>query len=209
MADALDNLEKFFHDQRFMPTLIKVGLIHAQFETIHPFLDGNGRLGRLLITFLLCQKGVLKQPLLYLSYFFKKYRSEYYDRLQAIRDKGDWEGWLKFFLRGMYEVAQEATSTARKIVNLREEHRALVAEKLGRGPAKSLQVLEMLYLRPIISVSSVIEVTGLSYANANKLVKGFCNLGLIVEITGQRRNRRFSYEPYLDLFKEPETERIE
>lgn len=209
MADALDNLERFFHDQRFMPILIKVGLIHAQFETIHPFLDGNGRLGRLLITFLLCQKGVLKQPLLYLSYFFKKYRSEYYDRLQAIRDKGDWEGWLKFFLRGMYEVAQEATSTTRKIVNLREEHRALVAEKLGRGPAKNLQVLEMLYLRPIISVNSVIEVTGLSYANANKLVKDFCGLGLIVEITGQRRNRRFSYEPYLDLFKEPETERNE
>jgi Fic family protein len=209
MAAALDNLEKFFHDQRFMPTLIKVGLIHAQFETIHPFLDGNGRLGRLLITFLLCQKGVLKQPLLYLSYFFKKYRTEYYDRLQAIRDKGDWERWLKFFLRGMYEVAQEATSTARKIVNLREEHRALVAEKLGRGPAKSMQVLEMLYLRPIISVNSVIEVTGLSYANANKLVKDFCDLGIIVEITGQRRNRRFSYEPYLDLFKEPETERIE
>ena len=108
MSEALNNLEKFFHDKKFMPLLIKVGLIHAQFETIHPFLDGNGRIGRLLITFLLCEKGILKLPLLYLSYYFKRYRSEYYDRLQAVRNRGDWEGWLKFFLRGVYEVAKEA-----------------------------------------------------------------------------------------------------
>ena len=204
MGEALDNLEKFFYDERPMPFLIKIGLIHAQFETIHPFLDGNGRLGRLLITFLICQREVLQQPLLYLSYFFKQYRSEYYNRLQAIRDKGDWEGWLKFFLKGVYEIAQEATATARQIVNLREEHRALITERLGRGAAKGLALLEMLFLRPIISVHTAMEITKLSYANANKIVKDLCNLGLLAEFTGQKRNRRFFYEPYLSFFKETE-----
>ena len=118
MIQALDNLEKFLHDSTPIPALLKVGLAHAQFETIHPFLDGNGRTGRLLITFLLCEQNILKRPLLYISHYFKKYRTEYYDRLQAVRDTGNWEGWLKFFLRGVYEVAQEASATARKIVNL-------------------------------------------------------------------------------------------
>jgi Fic family protein len=206
MKEALDNLEKFFHDKQPMPLLIRVGLIHAQFETIHPFLDGNGRIGRLLITFLLCEKGILKLPLLYLSYFFKRHRSEYYDRLQAIRDNGDWEGWLKFFLRGIHEVAKEATETARKIVNLRESHRTLIAEKLGRGASKALLVLEVLYFRPIISVHKVMEATKLTYANANRLVRDLCNLGLLLELTGQKRNRRFSYEPYLSLFRDAESD---
>jgi Fic family protein len=204
MTEALDNLEKFFHDEEPMPLLIKVGLIHAQFETIHPFLDGNGRIGRLLITFLLCEKGILQLPLLYLSYFFKRHRSEYYDHLQAIRDNGNWEGWLRFFLRGTYEVAKEATETARKIVNLREAHRALITEKLGRGASKALLVLEVLYYRPIISVHAVMDATKLSYANANRLVRDLCNLGLLIELTGQKRNRRFSYEPYLSLFRDTE-----
>jgi len=204
MTEALDNLEKFFHDEKPIPLLIKVGLIHAQFETIHPFLDGNGRIGRLLITFLLCEKGILKLPLLYLSYFFKRHRLEYYDRLQAIRDNGDWEGWLKFFLRGVFEVGKEATETARKIVNLREAHRALITEKLRRGASKALMVLETLYFRPIISVQVVMEASKLSYANANRLVRDLCNLTLLEEFTGQRRNRRFSYEPYLSLFKDTE-----
>jgi len=206
MNETLDNLEKFFHDDQPMPLLIKVGLIHAQFETVHPFLDGNGRIGRLLITFLLCEKGILKLPLLYLSYFFKRHRSEYYDRLQAIRDNGDWEGWLKFFLRGIYEVAKEATETARKIVNLREAHRALVTERLGRGASKALLVLEVLYYRPIISVHAAMKATKLSYANTNRLVKDLCNLGLLLELTGQKRNRRFSYEPYLSLFRDTESD---
>lgn len=206
MSEALANLEKFFHDKKFMPLLIKVGLIHAQFETVHPFLDGNGRIGRLLITFLFCEKGILKLPLLYLSYYFKRYRSEYYDRLQAVRDKGDWEGWLKFFLRGVYEVAKEATETARKIVNLREEHRAMIVTKLSRTAPKALLLLEMLYFRPILSVHTVMEARKLTYANANKPIKDLCNLGLLEELTGQRRNRRFSYGPYLALFEDREVE---
>jgi Fic family protein len=112
MHQALDNLEKFLHDTTSFPLLIQCGLVHAQFETIHPFLDGNGRVGRLMITFLLCQRGVLTRPLLYLSHFLKTYRSEYYDRLMAIRTGGDWEEWLKFFLRGVYEVTRQATDVA-------------------------------------------------------------------------------------------------
>jgi Fic family protein len=202
MMDALNDLEKFFYDQKPIPMLVKVGLIHAQFETIHPFLDGNGRLGRLLITFLICQQEVLNRPLLYLSYFFKKYRSEYNNRLQAIRDKGDWENWLKFFLRGVYEVAQEATKKARQIVRLREEHRASISTIMGRGAVNALAVLETLYSNPLISVESVAEATRLSYANANRLVKDLCNAGILEEITGRKRNRRFAYSSYLELFKE-------
>jgi Fic family protein len=205
MQGALDNMEKFLYDKTPMPMLIKVGLIHAQFETIHPFLDGNGRVGRLLITFLLCERGILKRPLLYLSYFFKRYRAEYYDLLQAIRDRGDWEGWLKFFLRGVYEVAQEATETARKIVNLREEHRRIIHQHFGQRTGRALSLLETLFLMPIISVHSVVQITNLTFGNANKLVDQFCKLDLLSEITGQKRNRLFSYNPYLALFKDPET----
>lgn len=204
MMKALSDLEVYIHDDAPMPLLFKVGLIHAQFETIHPFLDGNGRIGRLLITFLLCEKTVLKRPLLYLSHYFKRNRTEYYDRLQAIRDKGDWEGWLKFFLRGVYEVAREATLTARRIVNMREHHREMVTSSLGRGAGRALIVLENLYQRPILSVPWVQQVTNLSYANANNLVKQLSEINILKEITGHKRNRRFSYDPYLALFKDSE-----
>jgi len=206
MHDALDKLEKFLHDEKPMPALLKVGLAHAQFETIHPFLDGNGRVGRLLITFLLCEKRILKRPLLYLSYYFKRNRTDYYDRLQAIRDKGDWEGWLKFFLQGVYEVAQEATATARKIVNLREEHRQLITEHFGRGAGRALMVLEALYHRPIVSVAWVEDLTKLTYANANNVVKQLCDVGLLKESTGGKRNRQFRYDPYLMLFRDVEVD---
>src|SRR5207248_1342279 len=138
MHSALNNLEKFLHSKNPMPYLVRAGIAHAQFETIHPFVDGNGRLGRLLITFMLCEHKILRKPLLYLSYFFKKNRSEYYDRLQAVRDAGQWEQWLKFFLKGVAEVAEEATTTARKIVQLRESHRKLVTDNLGRSTGRAL-----------------------------------------------------------------------
>lgn len=203
MRQALGNLETFLHDETPMPVLLRVGLAHAQFETIHPFLDGNGRIGRLLTTFLLVEKGILKRPLLYLSYYFKKNRSEYYDRLQAVRDRGDWEGWLKFFLRGVHSVAQKATAVARQIVNVRESHREVVTKRLGRGAGRALALLETLYDRPVVSVNRVTEVTGLTFANANTLVKQLSDLGLLSEITGRRRNRVFVYRPYLDLFEDP------
>ncbi len=162
MNRALDNLETFIYTERKMPTLLKVGLVHAQFETIHPFLDGNGRMGRLLITFILCCEGILRKPLLYLSHFFKANRSEYYEYLQKIRDEGDWESWLKFFLQGVFEVAQEATITARKVVQLREKHRNIVGTHLSRlGGA--YQLLEHLYQRPVITVNGAAknEVSGI------------------------------------------------
>lgn len=202
MIQALDNLEKFFHDATPMPALIKVGLAHAQFETIHPFLDGNGRTGRLLITFLLCEQNILRQPLLYISHYFKKHRAEYYDRLQSIRDSGNWEGWLKFFLRGVYEVAQEASATARQIVNMKEAHRQLLLDTMGRRSGNAIALLESLYFKPIFGVEHVELITDLSYPNANTLVKDLCEIGLLQEITGQKRNRAFSYAPYLDVFRD-------
>ncbi|APB32582.1 hypothetical protein GlitD10_0279 [Gloeomargarita lithophora Alchichica-D10] len=202
MRQSLDNLEKFLHSPQPMPTLIKVGLAHAQFETIHPFLDGNGRTGRLLITFLLCEQNILQRPLLYISYYFKKYRAEYYDYLQAVRDSGNWEGWLKFFLRGVYEVAQEATATARKIVNLKEEHRQLVLNRMGRRSGNAIALLESLYFRPIFTVEHAEIITNLSYPNANSLIKNLSDIGLVQEITGQKRNRAFSYAPYLSVFRD-------
>jgi Fic family protein len=132
MHEALENFEKFLHEGAELPPLVHCALVHAQFETIHPFLDGNGRVGRLLITFLLCHRGSLHRPLLYLSAYLKAHRLEYYDRLTAIREKGDWEDWLAFFLRGVAETADEATWTARDILNLRDEHRSRVqAARIG------------------------------------------------------------------------------
>ena len=204
MLTALDELERFIHDDRPIPALIKLGLIHSQFETIHPFLDGNGRMGRLLITFLLCEGDILKQPLLYLSYYFKKHRSEYYDRLQAVRDRGDWEGWLSFFLRGVYEVSREATEVARKVTRLREAHRGLITQRLGMRTSRALTLLESLYKNPYLSVAGIQEVTGLSPSNAGSLAARFIELGILNEATSKRRNRAFVYSEYLDLFEDRE-----
>jgi len=202
MRQALGNFEQFLHQEHPIPALVKLGIAHAQFETIHPFLDGNGRVARLLITFLLCEKAILKRPLLYLSHFLKLYRTEYYDRLQAVRDHGDWEGWLKFFLEGVAQVAEEATVNARRIVKMREDHRQLILNRLGRASAKGLQLLEQLYFRPIVSVPIIMEITGLTFANANGLARLLETVGLLRENTGRKRNRRFSYQLYLDLFQE-------
>ena len=187
-----------------MPTLIRIGLAHAQFETIHPFLDGNGRVGRLLITFLLCERGILGKPVLYLSHYFKRHRAEYYDRLQAVRDTGDWESWLAFFLRGVATVSAEATETARRILALREEHRTLIAAHLGRGTGTGHRVLEHLYEHPIVSVDDVSTFTGITWAAANDLVRRLVEHRVLVEVTGQRRHRRFRYDPYVRLFDEPQ-----
>jgi len=203
MNRALDNLETFIHAEKTLPILLKVGLVHAQFETIHPFLDGNGRMGRLLITFILCHEGILRKPLLYLSHFFKVNRSQYYEHLQKIRDEGDWESWLKFFLRGVSEVAQEATATARKIVQLRENHRNIIATHLSRLGGTN-QLLEHLYQRPVITVNNAAKVTGLSYANANRLVTKFQEYGLLRQMDTYQRNRRFIYADYLAMFSDDE-----
>ena len=200
MRQSLDNLEHFLHDDTGLPILIHCGLAHAQFETIHPFLDGNGRVGRLLITFLLCNRGVLQRPLLYLSHYLKRHRSEYYDRLMAIRNDGDWEGWLRFFLRGVAVTAEEATATARSIIKMREEHRARAHDR-GLG-VNGLGLLDLLYQWPILNVNFAKDRLGISYGTANKLIEEFVNAGFLEEITGGQRNRRFRYVPYLHLFDE-------
>ena len=206
MRDALGALETFIHDGSELPVLIKVALVHAQFETIHPFLDGNGRVGRLLITFLLCETGILKRPLLYLSHYLRRHRSEYYDRLQAVRDRGDWEGWLRFFLEGIRVVAAEATETARQLITLREEHRELVMRSLGRRADNGLRLLESLYPAPFVDIRDAGQRVGLSHSKANSLVQAFAALGLLVEITGRKRDRLFIYDPYVALFQDADIE---
>lgn len=200
IEDALSNLEKFLHDDAYFPALIKIGLAHAQFETIHPFLDGNGRVGRLLITFLLCERKILQTPVLYISRFFKKHRDDYYHYLQMTRDAGDWESWLKFFLTGVTEVSNEATETARKIVGLRETHRRLISEQFGRVAGNGIVLLENFYKRPILQVNDVVNILGISYPSANQLLGRFVKHEIINEVTGRSRNRRFRYSPYIDLF---------
>lgn len=181
---ALQELEQFLHRQDDIPILIKIGLAHAQFETIHPFLDGNGRVGRLLITFLLMEREVLQKPVLYLSHYFKRHRQAYYEHLQAVRDTGDWERWLAFFLRGVDEVSAEAAQTAGRILALREDHRAAITEQLGRAAGNGHRVLETLFDRPIVSVKDVQSAIGTTYAAANSLVARMVDVGILREITG-------------------------
>ncbi len=203
---ALAGLERFLHGDPPLPLLITIGLAHAQFETIHPFLDGNGRIGRLLITFLLCERRVLQKPVLNLSHYFKRHRQAYYDRLQAVRDAGDWEGWLSFFLRGVADVSGQATDTDRRILTLREAHRAGITEHFGRAAGNGHKVLERLYERPILSVSEVKELTGTTYPAANQLVQRFLEQRILTEITGLSRHRRFRYDAYVRLFSDDERE---
>lgn len=199
---ALSDLERFLHDGAGLPPLIQVGLAHAQFETIHPFLDGNGRVGRLLITFLLTEKRLLGKPVLYLSHYFKQHRGEYYERLQAVRDAGDWEGWLGFFLEGVIRVSREAARTAAAILRMREEFRARINEGLGRAAANGQRVMDRLFDHPIVNVATVREWLDLTPAGANQIVSRLEGIGLLREITGYARNRRFVFEPYLRLFDE-------
>jgi len=206
VAQRLAELEQFLHANAQLPLLIKIGLAHVQFETIHPFLDGNGRVGRLLITFLLCEQDVLLKPVLYLSYYFKRHRQQYYECLQSVRDQGTWEDWLVFFLQGVVEVSGQATETARRILGLREEHRNAITQNLGRAAGNGHRVLEHLYEHPIVSVSDVQDVTGTTYAAANDLVSRFVDSGILNEITGHARNRRFMYQSYINLFHDAESE---
>jgi Fic family protein len=199
---ALGDLENFLHAPDDLPPLVKIALAHVQFETIHPFLDGNGRVGRLLITFLLTERGVLHKPVLYLSHYFKQHRQAYYEHLQAVRDQGAWEAWLAFFLRGVIEVAGEAAETARRILQLREQHRSAITEQLGRAAGNGHKVLESLFDRPIVVVNDVQKMIGTTYASANSLVSRLVKLGVLSEMTGYARNRRFRYAPYIALFNE-------
>lgn len=199
---TLDGFEKFLHDNHGLPMLVHCGIAHAQFETIHPFLDGNGRAGRLLITFMLCERQVLSRPVLYLSHYLKSHRSEYYDRLMSIRTSGDWEGWLRFFLRGVAQTATEAAETGLAIVQLRERHRELITERGASAYAPAL--LDLLFRSPVVNVNLVKDALDVSFPTANNLVGQFETLGLLHEITGRERHRLFRYTSYIALFEDPE-----
>jgi Fic family protein len=198
LQSALGNLEGFLRDRSDFPILIRCAIAHAQFETIHPFLDGNGRVGRLLITLLLCEREILQQPLLYLSYYLKRHRTEYYDRLTAIRRDGDWEGWIKFFLKGVFQVSQSATQTARSILGLRETQRAQISEL--PSSIYGLKLLDHLFQSPITTIRLAENFLGCSYVTAANLVNQLVELEILREFTGGQRNRRYRFQPYLDLF---------
>ena len=197
---CMEQLERFMLREATMPALVKAGLIHAQFETIHPFFDGNGRVGRQLIALSLCEQGTLQKPVLYLSHYLKAHRAEYYRHLQAVRDEGAWEEWLKFLVAGVASVALESTSTARAIVALREETREDLLTHLGRGAGNALRLHERLFETPILGVRHASEFLGIGFAAANRLVDRMVERGVLVEVTGHARNRRFAYQRYIALF---------
>ncbi len=199
VATCMSDLEKFLHDQpQRTPVLIKAALAHVQFETIHPFLDGNGRLGRLLITLILCAEGALTQPLLYLSLFFKQQRQEYYDRLDAVRLKGDWLGWLRFFLEGVHQTAQQATDTAGLILRLFDEDGRKV-EGLGRKAGSARRVLDQLRRHPITTIPNAAAQLGLTAPTVRSAVRNLETLGIVREITGKQRDRIYLYDQYVRI----------
>ena len=199
IENCMRDLERFIHSDESSPVLIRAGLVHAQFETIHPFFDGNGRIGRLLITLMLCKFGVLQRPMLYLSHFLKAHRSEYYRSLQAIRDEGDWENWLKFFLVGVEKTARQSTETAGRIISLREEVRDRLLTNLGSTAANALWLHEELFNHPITDVSTAATLLDVNYMTANRLIDSMVKHDVLKEITGQGRNRKFAYSQYIDI----------
>lgn len=199
VAACMNDLEKFLHDQpQRTPVLIKAALAHVQFETIHPFLDGNGRLGRLLVTLILCAQEALTQPLLYLSLFFKQHRQEYYDRLDAVRVKGDWLGWLRFFLEGVQQTAQQATDTAGLILRLFDEDRRKV-QGLGRKAGSAQRVLDQLRRHPITTIPNAAAQLHLTAPTVRSAVQSLETLGIVREITGKQRDRIYLYDQYVRI----------
>ena len=202
LLECMGDLEKFLNNvPEKTPTLIKAALAHVQFETIHPFLDGNGRIGRLLITILLCSEVILREPLLYLSLYFKIHRNTYYDLLQQVRIDGDWESWIEFFLTAMKETSEKAASTASILIKLAEEDRKQI-QNVGRSAGSVLRVHQALLKRPIISIPKVCEITGLWATSATTAIKHLEKIGIIKEITGGKRNRLYKYLKYIDILNE-------
>lgn len=198
----MQKLEKFIEGNNELPLLVKIGLVHSQFETIHPFRDGNGRMGRLLMTLMLCKDRVLAHPVLYLSWFFNRHRQEYYDKLQSVRDQGDWEDWLLFFLRAVEEVSKHAAKTVSRVLALRESDRYVINEHFGKSASNGHRLLDHLYEFPTTSVNDVRDITKTTFATANTLISRMVDFGLLREITGRTRHRRFLLHRYVDLFEE-------
>jgi Fic family protein len=202
VEDGMAALERFIHDDGTpYPALVKAALAHVQFETIHPFLDGNGHIGRLLIAFILHHGGALSKPLLYLSLYFKQHRAEYYRLLDLVRAEGDWEAWLDFFLEGAENTASNAVQTAQRLLALFQEDAARV-QSLGRAAASALRVFNALRERPLVTLNEVHRHTGVSFPTATKGMNALIELGIVRELTGQRRNRVFAYDRYLAILNE-------
>ncbi len=200
-AKAMGDLEHYIHTEAQLPVLIDTAMIHYQFETIHPFLDGNGRLGRLLITFYLYWKNALNRPLLYLSYFFKRNRQEYYDRLQMVRETGNYEQWITFFLKGVVETADSAMETAKKILGLQSDHRSLLWKKKISSPI-AVGMLESLFHKPYVSVNDIAKEFNVSFQTASTLVSQFEKAGILEETTGRKRDKRYVYAEYVNILSE-------
>lgn len=199
VLECMSKLELFLHDQpEPTPVLLKAALAHVQFETIHPFLDGNGRLGRLLIALLLCEQKVLREPMLYLSLYFKTHRQYYYELLNNVRMTGDWEAWLDFFAEAVIVTATQAVETAQQLLDLSNQDRDKISG-LGRAAASTLQVHRALMEHPIATSGSLVEKTGITPATVNKALGHLEQLGIVKELTAQKRNRLFSYAGYIEI----------
>jgi len=199
LNDCLGAFETFLHvDDAQLPPLIKAGLAHVQFESIHPFLDGNGRLGRLLITLMLCEAGVLREPILYLSLYFKTHRADYYRLLQQVRENGAWEAWMEYFLTGVRETAGQAVDAAREIMDLFRQDRDTM-RSLGRSAASVFRVHDLMQRRPIVTIQTAARELGLSFPTVGKSLDHLVALGIVSELTGKRRHRVFAYRKYIDV----------
>ena len=203
VPDCMGDLERFLNEKDDgVPTLIRAGLAHIQFETIHPFLDGNGRVGRLMVALLLMDRGVLSQPLLYVSLYLKQHRTTYFSLLEHVRRTGDWETWLSFFLEGVSTTAEGAVATARSLTSMFAAHRATIEKGAGRRAGSVLRVHEALKERPILSLSAVCDRTSLSFRTAGSAMQWLVEQSIVREITGRSRNRLFAYDKYLDTLME-------
>jgi len=204
LMDCLDNFEKFLHDEKVkMPILIRAAIAHVQFETIHPFLDGNGRIGRLLITLMLCNDGILKQPSLYLSLYFKANRQEYYNHLQNIRETGDLESWIKFFLTGVEKTSNGAVTTAKNIINLFNQDSNLIATSDKCTPA-ILAIYKYLQKSPITNTGKIKEECGISLPTIIRNMENLEYLGIVAEVTKKERHKIFVYKKYLEILNDGE-----
>ena len=201
LNDLMGDLENFINNESQMPDLIKIAIIHYQFETIHPFLDGNGRIGRLLITLYLVSKGILDKPLLYLSAFFEKNKSLYYQNLADVKERGAMVQWIKFFLVGVQQTSCEAVDTLSKVLKFKEETENQIRDTFGRRASNAVILFHNLLKRPTTSIEQVMDKCNLSYKSANDLVKDFVKNDILEETTGQSRNRFFRMKPYLEIFR--------
>jgi Fic family protein len=202
LIECLGALEKFLHnDPVKTPLLVKAALAHVQFETIHPFLDGNGRLGRLLITFLFCAEGALREPLLYLSLYFKQHRQEYYDLLQSVRLTGDWEAWLRFFLTGVEDTAKQAAGTAKALMKLAAADEKRI-QAIGKSAGSALRIHRLLQAQPIVSIAAASAELALSAPTVTASLKHLEKLGLVRETTGGKYARFYAYQKYLNILNE-------